>query len=103
MDGAAIDQRAPENRSAIRLRRVTLKIVALLLREPVGCRDRVGVAHPAANNGLIRLAKSYSRLCQRVEYGLQIEGRAADDLEHVGGRRLLLEGLPQLIEKPRVL
>ena len=28
---------------------------------------------------------------QRVEHGLQIEGRAADDLEHVGGGGLLLQ------------
>ena len=47
---------------------------------------------------------------QRTEHGLEIEGRAADDLEHVGGRGLLLErlgkivgALPQLIEQPRIL
>jgi hypothetical protein len=27
---------------------------------------------------------------ERIEHGLQIEGRAADDLEHVGGGGLLL-------------
>src|SRR5262249_11714982 len=37
------------------------------------------------------------------EHGLQIEGRSADALEHVGGCGLLLERLPQLIEQPRVL
>ncbi len=40
---------------------------------------------------------------QRVEYRLQIERRAADDLEHVGGGGLLLEGFAQLVEHPRVL
>ena len=41
---------------------------------------------------------------------MEVKGGAADHLEHVGGRRLLLKGLPQvlvsraeLIEKPNVL
>ena len=34
---------------------------------------------------------------------LQIEGRAADDLEHVGGGGLLLERFTQLVEQARVL
>ena len=40
---------------------------------------------------------------QRVEHRLQIEGRAADDLEHVGGGGLLLQRFAQLVEQPRVL
>ena len=40
---------------------------------------------------MISLAKSCSRLDQRVEHRLQIECRAANDLEHVGGGGLLLE------------
>ena len=40
---------------------------------------------------------------QRVEHGLQVEGRAADDLEHVGGRGLLLKRFAQFVEQPRVL
>ena len=43
-----------------------------------------------------------------LEHGLQIERRAADDLEHVGGRGLLLQrsvigALAQFVEQPRVL
>ena len=30
-------------------------------------------------------------LDQRVEYGLQVEGRAANDLQHVAGRGLVFE------------
>ena len=40
---------------------------------------------------------------QRVEHGLQIEGRATDDLEHVGGGGLLLQRFAQLVEQPGVL
>ena len=51
----------------------------------------------------VRVAQPCCRLNQRVEYRLQIEGRAADDLEHVGGRGLLLQRFAQLVEQPRVL
>src|SRR5215470_2096774 len=51
----------------------------------------------------IRLAKPGRRLDQRVKYRLQVEGRAADHLENIGGRRLLLQGFAQLIEQARVL
>src|SRR5207342_1241526 len=43
------------------------------------------------------------RLGQRIEHGLQIEGRAADDLEYIGGGGLLLQRFAQLVEQPRVL
>src|SRR6516164_9809703 len=44
-----------------------------------------------------------SRFGERVEHGLQIESRAADHLEHVGGGGLLLQRFAQLVEQPRVL
>src|SRR5579863_1612556 len=49
-------------------------------------------------------------LDQRVENWLQVEGRTADDLQHVAGRSLVLERLlkitgarAQFAQKPRVL
>src|ERR1700736_863470 len=51
----------------------------------------------------IRIAKAAGRLHQRVQHHRQIEGRAADDLEHVGGGGLLLQRFAQLVEQPRVL
>jgi len=42
-------------------------------------------------------------LHERIEHRLQVEGGAADDLEHVGGRGLPLEGFAQLVEQARVL
>jgi hypothetical protein len=45
-----------------------------------------------------------------LQYCLEIKGRAADDLEHVGGRGLLLQGFGQItstrlyfVEQPHVL
>ena len=52
---------------------------------------------------MVGITKTDYRLNQLVEHRLQIEGRAADDLEHVGGGRLLLERFAQLVEQPRVL
>ena len=53
------------------------------------------------------MSASHSRAAdcdECIEHRLQIEGRAADDLEHVGGGGLLLQQtLAQLVEQPRVL
>src|SRR5262249_29363193 len=55
-------------------------------------------------------AKASRRLDQRIEHRLQIEGRTADDLEHVCGGSLLLQRLAELlrallhvVEQPYVL
>ena len=52
------------------------------------------------------LSASHSRAAdsnQRIEHRLQIEGRAADHLEHVGGGGLLLQRFAQLVEQAGVL
>ena len=56
------------------------------------------------------LAETRRRLDDGVEHRLQLAGRAADDVEHVAGRGLVLERLRQLararlhlLEQPRVL
>src|SRR5262249_19455271 len=53
--------------------------------------------------GLIGLAQSCGRFDQRLKHRLEIESRAADDLEHIGSRRLLLQGVAQLVEQASVL
>ena len=60
--------------------------------------------------GMVGLAQPGDRFHQRIEHGLQIEGRAADHLQHVGGGGLLLQRLLQvigarlnLVEQPHVL
>jgi hypothetical protein len=40
---------------------------------------------------------------QRIEHSLQIERRAADDFQHVGGRGLLLQGLLRFVEEPDIV
>src|SRR5262249_21380846 len=51
----------------------------------------------------VRIAQSDRRLDERIKHSLKIEGRAADDLEHVGGGGLLLERFAKLVEQARIL
>jgi hypothetical protein len=69
------------------------------LLETEGRDFLVSGAQLLMNCSHIRFAKSRGRLHQRVEHGPQIEGRAADDLEHVGGRGLLLQRFAQFVEQ----
>ena len=46
-------------------------------------------------------AEMERRFDQHVENGLQVEGRAADDLEDLRGRGLLVPSLPQFAGEPR--
>src|SRR5262249_8870724 len=48
-------------------------------------------------------AKPRRALDQGLQHGLQIESRAADDFEGVGGRGLLLQRFAQLVEQTRIL
>src|SRR5262249_45933441 len=70
---------------------------------PIIRRESVYISVPLHDGTAFGLAKAGSRCRQRVEHGLQIEGRAAYDLEYVGGGGLLLQRLAQLLEQPRVL
>src|SRR5262245_28594829 len=54
-------------------------------------RAHVGAAEPSR------------RFQERLQDRLQIEGRAADDFEHIGGGGLLLEGFAEFAEQPGVL
>ena len=59
---------------------------------------------PSEVTAAICLAKPRAPLPAGVEHRLQIAGRTADDLEHVGGGGLLLGAIrTELIEQPRVL
>ena len=52
--------------------------------------------------GHIRPAQPRRRLNERLEHSLQVEGRTAYDLEHVGGGRLLLQRMPRSSLRSRV-
>src|SRR6516164_6390533 len=48
-------------------------------------------------------AEARRRLHQRLEHRLEVDGGAADDLEYVSGRGLLLQGLARLGNQPGIL
>jgi hypothetical protein len=52
---------------------------------------------------LLGFTQSGCRFYQRLEHGLEIERRAADDLQHVRGGGLLLQRFPQFGEQASVI
>ncbi len=60
----------------------------------------VGRARDVSHVGL---AQPHRRFDQRVEHRFEIEGRAADDFQHVGGGGLLLQRFAQLAEQTGIL
>src|SRR5262245_46258000 len=73
MNCVALEYRATEHRSPIRLGRVATEVVALLGSEAEGRGDRIYVALPSADNPRIRFAYPGRRLDQRVEHRLQVK------------------------------
>src|SRR6185312_7358235 len=103
MNRAAFQYCTTENRSPIRFGRIAGVFIALLLRETAGCGDRVYVTLASPDKPCVCLADLGRRLDKRVEDRLQVKRRSADNFQDVGGRRLLLQRLAQLVEQPRVL
>src|SRR5262249_29423394 len=110
MNGLALEYDPAGDRPAIRPERMLFHVLLLLRGKAVARDMMVGAALGEPDGSPIRAAKACSRLGERVEHRLQIEGRAADDLEHVGGGSLLLQrfgevaraGLPVVERPPRV-
>ena len=103
MDGCGFKYRPPEARVFFRRERATSHELFELEWKAVAGDKRVIFTDPTVDGCPIRLAQLCGRLNQRIEHRLQIEGRAADDFEHVGGGGLLLQRFAQLVEQPRVL
>src|SRR5262245_28000788 len=68
------------------------------------------IAKHLKDRGVMRIAQSRCGLDQRIEYFLHVERRPADDLQNIGGGRLLLESLREValacllrLEQPSVL
>ena len=85
-------------------------VSVLFRRVTVACDMMEKFAPCQPERRLVGTAEPGRQLDQRFEHDLQIERRAADDLEHVGSRRLLFQrfgeivgALTQFVEQPRVL
>src|SRR5262245_11276850 len=102
MNDFAFEQDAPGYRCSVDSSWVTGGVLCVFTREPVARFKVVSVALRSTYDDRVRLAKARRRFHECVEHRLQIEGRAADDLEHVGGGGLLLQRLAQLVEQAGV-
>jgi hypothetical protein len=110
MNGLALEYDPTGDRTAIRPERMLFHVLLLLRGEAVARDMMVGAVLGEPDGSPIRAAKACRRLGERVEHRLQIEGRAADDLEHVGRGSLLLQRFGELaraclhvVEQPHVL
>src|SRR5262249_17408368 len=83
--------------------RIALDVVSIFVGKAMVRGQVVGALLAAENERTFGRAQARRRLHQRVEHDLQVEGRAANDLEHVGGGGLLLQRFAKLVEQPRVL
>jgi hypothetical protein len=106
----ALEQGASDDRAAFRLDRHIANKFHELGREAIGLRAIEHAVFLPRDRSLVGVAKPGGRFNERLQDWPQIEGRAADDLEHIGGRGLLLQrfgqvvgALAQLVEQPCVL
>jgi hypothetical protein len=104
MNRAKFQQNAPDQTSTSRFEAQLSLVILVSSRQPVGRVDlKKSFISWTSNSRQIGLTQSSSRLDECIEHHIQIEGRAADHLEHIGGSGLLLQRFAQLVEQPRVL
>ena len=100
----AFERGSTGDRPAIDLaRRESRHVLPIVGSEAEEGNELERVDAKACDVRIICSAEPCRRLDQRAEHRLQIKGRAADDLEHVGGGGLLLQRLAQLVEQARIL
>src|SRR5262249_27517370 len=94
---------APDDRAVSWPNRVTVYPLPKARRSIVIRCEVVQLTVRPKDEPLLGCAKPRRVLDQSVENWLKFERRAADDLEHIRGRDLLLQGFAQFVEQPRVL
>ena len=87
----ALKQSSSDNGRAFCLDRDVLYVIHEFRAKAVRTGAKIRITFLTRYRRHIRLAKACGGLDKGVEHGLQVKRRAADDLEHVGGRGLLLE------------
>src|SRR2546430_13610756 len=103
MNRFALKQNSTSYRPPIPLHRQGFDVFIETGREPMRRYNLVVRAFLTSDRRHVRLTKSGGRFDERIEHGFEIEGRAADDLEHVSGGGLLLQGLAKFIEQAGIL
>src|SRR5262249_25544262 len=103
MDHLAFESGSPCKRSSPkRYRILSLAFQALLPRRMIS-GEMKEIADWLINKCKTGIAQPRRRLNKRVKHRFEVERRAADNFQHVGGGGLLLQRLSQLVEQTRVL
>ena len=103
MNQSTFEQCAPERQASFGNDWNISDIIHVFGREAVGLGTIEDSVFLAGNGGLVGIAEPGCRFDKSLQHGLQVEGRPADDLEHVGGGGLLLQRFAQLVEQARIL
>src|SRR5712672_132088 len=90
-------QSPPDGRASVRYNGNGSDKVHEFVRKPVRLGTKKHAVFLAGDDGLVGLAKPGRRFDQRLQYGLQVESRAADSLQHIGCRGLLLQRFGQIV------
>src|SRR5262249_27390435 len=91
MDNLGLQRRSPSERAAINRNRMLFEIFLEHRSMTMIGGESIDLAIAPEKKSVVRLAQTCYRLNKRVEHCLQIERRAAYDLEQIGGRGLLLQ------------
>src|SRR5262249_48907857 len=103
MNTAAFEQGASADTSAFRFDRHGSDPIHEFSREAAGFSPIEYAVYLPGDRGLVGIGKPSGGFDQRLQHHFEVEGRAADDLEHVGRSSLLLQRFAQLVEQARVL
>src|SRR5262245_3106080 len=91
VDHSSFENGSPISRPTVWGHRMLLEVFLQLRREAVAGCDPENVAIAKRNDCIFRFAKASRRFDKRIEHRLQVKGRTADDLEHIGRGGLLLQ------------
>src|ERR1700693_2933163 len=103
MNRPSFERGPPGNCSGTNRDRMTLHVLIEVGRDTMARDDFIRLAFWTTDDCGVGLTQAMRRFDQGIEHSLQVKGRAADDLEHVGGGGLLLQRFAQLLEQPRIL
>src|SRR5262249_23037670 len=99
MDHPTFQQGPSSCRPASPLDPQSLDILDELGRVTVSLREEEHPVFLPSYRGVVGATKAASRFNECLQHRLEIEGRAADNFQHVGGGGLLLQRLSQLVEQ----
>ena len=90
VDGPTFKECPSEYRTPAWHERISSQVLIGFTGEAKARTTRIGPVFGAMQSRLVGLTKPRRKFDKRIEHRLQIECRAADDLEHIGGGGLLL-------------